>query len=214
MKVCIMGRPGAGKGTQSVAISEYYKIPHISTGEMFRTAIENETEVGLIAKTLIENGQLAPDDVTIALVKERLSEGDCENGFLLDGFPRTLVQADALEEYLNNNGFELDAVINVSVATESIIERMAGRRVCKNCGSTFHIKFNPSKVEGVCDVCGHELVQREDDLEETVKKRLAVYDEETAPLLRFYAEKNLLKTINGNQPLDKVFDDIKAVLGA
>lgn len=213
MKLLIMGRPGAGKGTQAANIKEYYKIPHISTGDMFRAAMKNETKLGLEAKQYMEKGLLVPDEVTIGIVEERLLEDDCKNGFLLDGFPRTIAQAEALDAFLTKNGVKLDAVLDVNVPAEILVRRMVGRRVCKTCGATFHVEFNAPKVEGICDNCGAKLIQRPDDTEETAVNRLAVYDQNTAPLLDFYAKKNLLKTVNGDQPLDKVFDDIKEVLG-
>ena len=213
MKLLIMGRPGAGKGTQAANIKEYYKIPHISTGDMFRAAMKNETKLGLEAKSYMEKGALVPDEVTIGIVEERLLEDDCKNGFLLDGFPRTIAQAEALDAFLAKNGVKLDAVLDVNVPAEILVRRMVGRRVCKTCGATFHVEFNAPKVEGICDNCGAKLIQRPDDTEETAVNRLAVYDQNTAPLLDFYAKKNLLKTVNGDQPLDKVFDDIKEVLG-
>jgi adenylate kinase len=212
MKLLIMGRPGAGKGTQAANIKDYYKIPHISTGDMFRAAMKNETKLGLEAKKYMEKGLLVPDEVTIGIVEERLLEDDCKNGFLLDGFPRTIAQAEALDAFLAKNGVKLDAVLDVNVPAEILVRRMVGRRVCKTCGATFHVEFNAPKVEGICDNCGAKLIQRPDDTEETAVNRLAVYDENTAPLLDFYAKKNLLKTVNGDQPLDKVFDDIKEVL--
>ncbi len=214
MKLLIMGRPGAGKGTQAVNIREYYNIPHISTGDMFRAAIKNQTKLGLEAKSYMDKGALVPDEVTIGIVKDRLLEDDCKNGFLLDGFPRTIAQAEALDAFLKENGIKLDAVLDVNVPAEILVRRMVGRRVCKTCGATFHVEFNPSKVEGVCDNCGSPLIQRADDTEATAKNRLAVYDNQTAPLLEFYKKQNILKTVNGDQPLDKVFDDIKSVLGA
>ena len=213
MKLLIMGRPGAGKGTQAANIKDYYKIPHISTGDMFRAAMKNETKLGLEAKKYMEKGLLVPDEVTIGIVEERLLEDDCKNGFLLDGFPRTIAQAEALDAFLAKNGVKLDAVLDVNVPAEILVRRMVGRRVCKTCGATFHVEFNAPKVEGICDNCGAKLIQRPDDTKETAVNRLAVYDENTAPLLDFYAKKNLLKTVNGDQPLDKVFDDIKEVLG-
>ena len=213
MKLLIMGRPGAGKGTQAANIKEYYKIPHISTGDMFRAAMKNETKLGLEAKQYMEKGLLVPDEVTIGIVEERLLEDDCKNGFLLDGFPRTIAQAEALDAFLAKNGVKLDAVLDVNVPAEILVRRMVGRRVCKTCGATFHVEFNAPKVEGICDNCGAKLIQRPDDTEETAVNRLAVYDNNTAPLLDFYAKKNLLKTVNGDQPLEKVFEDIKEVLG-
>ena len=214
MKVLIMGRPGAGKGTQAVNIKEYYNIPHISTGDMFRAAIKNQTKLGLLAKSYMDQGALVPDEVTIGIVQERLLEDDCKAGFLLDGFPRTIAQAEALDLFLNNNGIKLDAVLDVNVPAEILVRRMVGRRVCKTCGATFHVEFNAPKVEGICDNCGATLIQRADDTEDTAKNRLTVYDNNTAPLLNYYNDKNLLKTVNGDQPLDKVFEDIKVVLGA
>ena len=214
MKVLIMGRPGAGKGTQAVNIKDYYNIPHISTGDMFRAAIKNQTKLGLLAKSYMDQGALVPDEVTIGIVQERLLEDDCKAGFLLDGFPRTIAQAEALDLFLNNNGIKLDAVLDVNVPAEILVRRMVGRRVCKTCGATFHVEFNAPKVEGICDNCGATLVQRADDTEDTAKNRLTVYDNNTAPLLNYYNDKNLLKTVNGDQPLDKVFEDIKVVLGA
>ena len=205
--------PAAGKGTQAVNIRDYYNIPHISTGDMFRAAIKNQTKLGLEAKSYMDKGALVPDEVTIGIVEERLLEDDCKNGFLLDGFPRTIAQAEALDAFLAKNGVKLDAVLDVNVPAEILVRRMVGRRVCKTCGATFHVEFNAPKVEGICDNCGAKLIQRPDDTEETAVNRLAVYDENTAPLLDFYAKKNLLKTVNGDQPLDKVFDDIKEVLG-
>ena len=214
MNLLIMGRPGAGKGTQAFNIRDYYKIPHISTGDMFREAIKNETKLGLLAKSYMDKGLLVPDEVTIGIVKERLSQADCKKGFLLDGFPRTIAQAEALDNILKENGVKLDAVLDINVQPEILIRRMVGRRVCKNCGATYHVEFNPSKVQGICDECGSELIQRKDDTEETGKNRLAVYDSNTAPFLEYYKKQNILKTVNGDQPLEKVFDDIKVVLGA
>ena len=214
MKLLIMGRPGAGKGTQAVNIRDYYNIPHISTGDLFRAAIKNQTKLGLEAKSYTDKGALVPDEVTIGIVKARLLEDDCKKGFLLDGFPRTIAQAEALDAFLKENGIKLDAVLDVNVPAEILVRRMVGRRVCKTCGATYHIEFDPSKVEGVCDNCKSPLIQRADYTEATAKNRLAVYDNQTAPLLEFYKKQNILKTVNGDQPLDKVFDDIKSVLGA
>lgn len=214
MKLLIMGRPGAGKGTQAANIKEYYNIPHISTGDMFRAAIKNETKLGLLAKSYMDKGALVPDDVTIGIVKERLLEDDCKKGFLLDGFPRTILQAEALDEFLKENGVKLDAVLDVNVKPEILVRRMVGRRVCKTCGATYHVEFNAPKKDGICDNCGSPLIQRQDDTEATAKNRLEVYDNNTAPLLAYYKNQNILKTVDGDQPLDKVFEDIKAVLGA
>ena len=214
MKLLIMGRPGAGKGTQAANIKEYYGIPHISTGDMFRAAIKNQTKLGLLAKEYMDKGLLVPDEITIGIVQERLLESDCKKGFLLDGFPRTIAQAESLESFLKENSIALDAVLDVDVPVEILVKRIVGRRVCKMCGATFHIEFNAPKNDGICDVCGTPLVQRNDDCLETVNKRLNEYDTKTAPLLKFYQDRNLIKTVNGNQALDKVFEDIKAVLGA
>jgi len=214
MKLLIMGRPGAGKGTQAVNIKEYYNIPHISTGDMFRAAIKNQTKLGMLAKSYMDQGALVPDEVTIGIVEERLLEADCKDGFLLDGFPRTIAQAEALDKFLNSNGIKLDAVLDVNVPVEILVRRMVGRRVCKGCGATYHVEFNAPKVEGVCDNCGTQLIQRADDTEATAVNRLQVYDNQTAPLLEFYSKKNILKTVNGDQSLSKVFEDIKVVLGA
>ena len=181
---------------------------------MFRAAIKNQTKLGVTAKSYMDKGLLVPDEVTIGIVQERLLEDDCKNGFLLDGFPRTIAQAEALETFLVANGIKLDAVLDINVPAEILVRRMVGRRVCKGCGATFHVEFNAPKVEGVCDVCGTTLIQRADDTEETAVNRLAVYDNNTAPLLEFYAKQNILKTVNGDQSLDKVFEDVKTVLGA
>ena len=212
MKLLITGRPGAGKGTQAVNIKEYYNIPHISTGDMFRAAMKAGTKMGLLAKSYMEKGQLVSDEVTIGIVEDRLSEADCKDGFLLDGFPRNLAQAEALDKFLTKNGIKLDAVLDVNVENSVLVRRMVGRRVCKNCGATYHVEFNKPLKDGICDNCGSNLVQRPDDTEATAVNRLAVYDEQTAPLLDFYSKKGILKTVNGDQPLDKVFEDIKETL--
>lgn len=212
MKLLITGRPGAGKGTQAVNIKEYYNIPHISTGDMFRAAMKAGTKMGLLAKEYMEKGQLVPDEVTIGIVEDRLLQDDCKAGFLLDGFPRTLAQAEALDKFLTKNGIVLDAVLDVDVAPSILVRRMVGRRVCKQCGATFHVEFNKPKQDGICDNCGTALIQRPDDTEATATNRLAVYDENTAPLLAYYNNKGLLKTVNGDQPFEKVFSDIKEVL--
>jgi adenylate kinase len=212
MKLLITGRPGAGKGTQAVNIKEYYNIPHISTGDMFRAAMKAGTKMGLLAKSYMEKGQLVPDEVTIGIVEDRLSEADCKDGFLLDGFPRNLAQAEALDKFLTKNGIKLDAVLDVNVENSVLVRRMVGRRVCKNCGATYHVEFNKPLKDGICDNCGSTLVQRPDDTEATAVNRLAVYDEQTAPLLDYYKKQGILKTVNGDQSFDKVFEDIKAVL--
>lgn len=212
MKLLIMGRPGAGKGTQAVNIREFYNIPHISTGDIFRANLKGQTKLGLLAKKYMDQGLLVPDSVTIDLVKDRLNEPDCKDGFLLDGFPRNLEQAKALDEYLKSKDDKLDAVLDIDVKPEVLIDRIVGRRVCPTCGATFHIKNNPPKVEGVCDKCGNKLIQRNDDTYETAENRLKVYDNQTAPLLDYYKNQHLLKTVNGDQNFAKVFEDIKKVL--
>ncbi len=212
MRLLIMGRPGAGKGTQAVNIREYYNIPHISTGDMFREAIKNQTKLGVLAKSYMDKGELVPDEVTIGIVNERLLQDDCKNGFLLDGFPRNLDQAKALDKFLSENKIALDAVLDINVEPEILIERMVGRRVCKTCGATYHIKYNQPKVEGICDVCNSPIIQRNDDTYETAHNRLKVYDDNTAPLLAYYSDQNLLKRVNGDQDFAKVFADIKEVL--
>lgn len=212
MRLLITGRPGAGKGTQAVNITKFYNIPHISTGDMFRAAIKNQTALGMTAKEYMDKGALVPDEVTIGIVKERLLEPDCKNGFLLDGFPRTIAQAEALDKILSEQNVKLDAVLDVNVAREILVRRMVGRRVCKTCGATYHIEFNKPKTEGICDNCGSALIQRADDTESTAVNRLAVYDSQTAPLLAYYEKQGLLKTVNGDQPVDHVFADIKLAL--
>lgn len=212
MRLLIMGRPGAGKGTQAVNIKEYYGIPHISTGDMFRAAIKEGTELGKLAESFMKQGALVPDEVTIGIVKERLVKEDCQKGFLLDGFPRTVLQAEALDTFMKEQGIALDAVLDVNVDQSILIRRIVGRRICKTCGATYHIEFNKPKVDGICDNCGTALIQRADDTIETAGSRLDVYDKQTAPLLAYYKEQNLLKSVNGDQELEKVFDDIKAVL--
>lgn len=214
MKIVLMGPPGAGKGTQAKLISNTYSIPHISTGDIFRKQISERTPLGIKAKETIDKGQLAPDDITIHMVEERIGFKDCEVGFLLDGFPRTVVQALALESYLQNMNDKLDAVILVEVPRSEILERMTGRRVCLNCGASYHIHFNPTKVEGKCDVCGSAVLQRVDDQDETVKRRLRIYDEQTQPLIKYYKEKNLLHVIDGTLNIKEVSKNICDILGS
>ena len=213
-KLLIMGPPGAGKGTQAANIVMKYGVCHISTGDMFRSAIKNGTEMGKLAQSYMEKGELVPDSVTVGIVKERLSQSDCsEKGFLLDGFPRNLDQAHSLDVILNELGYALDGVIDVSVENQILINRIIGRRICKKCGATFHVEFNKPQVEGVCDVCGGELYTRKDDTLETAENRLSVYSLQTQQLLDFYAERGLLVNINGDQAVDKVFADIVEKLG-
>lgn len=213
MNLVLMGLPGAGKGTQAERIVEKYEIPHISTGDMFRAAIKGETELGLKAKSFMDQGALVPDEVTIGIVRERLGKNDCEKGFLLDGFPRTVAQAQALEEILSDLDRKIDYVINIEVDKDILMERLTGRRICKKCGSTYHLVFNPPAVEGICDKCGGELYQRADDNEETVANRLEVNLKQTQPLLNFYEEKGYLRNINGQQDIKQVFVDVNELLG-
>ena len=208
-----MGLPGAGKGTQAEKIVEKYNIPHISTGDMFRAAIKDGTELGLQAKSFMDKGELVPDEVTIGIVRERLSKDDCNEGFLLDGFPRTVPQAEALEAILTDLGKQIDYVINIEVNSEILLERLTGRRICKDCGSTYHLVFNPPSQEGTCDKCGGELYQRADDNAETVGTRLQVNIEQSKPLLDFYQVKGYLRNINGQQEINKVFGDVEELLG-
>ncbi|WP_243292404.1 adenylate kinase [Bacillus sp. FJAT-47783] len=213
MNLVLMGLPGAGKGTQAEKIVEQYNIPHISTGDMFRAAMKEGTELGLKAKSFIDQGELVPDEVTIGIVRERLGKNDCEKGFLLDGFPRTVAQAEALEEILTELNKQIDFVINIDVNQEILMERLTGRRICKNCGATYHLVFNPPSQSDTCDKCGGELYQRADDNEETVANRLEVNVKQTKPLLDFYESKGYLRNIDGQQPIDKVFVCISELLG-
>ncbi|MBB6216838.1 adenylate kinase [Anaerosolibacter carboniphilus] len=214
MRLILLGPPGAGKGTQASGIIEKYQIPHISTGDIFRKNIKEGTELGKKAKGYMDQGLLVPDELVVAIVEDRLKEDDCKDGFLLDGFPRTEKQAEALDESLSKMGVSMDKVINVSVDKNVLVERAVGRRICKDCGATYHIKFNPSTKDGVCDKCGGALYQRADDNEETVTKRIEVYLNETQPLIDYYKARNILVTIDGEQDIHKVFEDIVAALGA
>ena len=213
MNLVLMGLPGAGKGTQAEKIVEKYKIPHISTGDMFRAAIKEGTELGLQAKSYMDRGDLVPDEVTIGIVRERLSKDDCQNGFLLDGFPRTVAQAEALETLLQQLNRSIDYVINIEVDKSILMERLTGRRICKECGATYHLVFTPPAQAGICDKCGGELYQRADDNEATVANRLEVNMKQAQPLLDFYAAKGYLRNINGQQHIDQVFADICELLG-
>jgi adenylate kinase len=213
MNLVLMGSPGAGKGTQAERIVEEYGVPHISTGDMFRAAIKEGTALGIKAKSYMDQGNLVPDEVTIGIVQERLGKDDCEKGFLLDGFPRTVAQADALESILSDLNRPLDYVVNIDVPKENLMERLTGRRICKSCGATYHLVFNPPTKEGICDKCGGELYQRDDDNAETVGRRLEVYLKQTKPLLDFYEEKGYLKNIDGDQEIDKVFAHLQSLFG-
>jgi len=212
VNLVLMGLPGAGKGTQAERIVDKYHIPHISTGDMFRAAIKEGTELGLKAKSFMDKGELVPDEVTIGIVRERLSKKDCEAGFLLDGFPRTVPQAESLEAILSDLNMQIDYCINIQVDKEILMERLTGRRICKNCGATYHLVFNPPAKPGECDRCGGELYQRADDNEETVQNRLEVNIKQTQPLLDFYEQKGYLRSINGQQEINKVFADIENLL--
>lgn len=213
LNLMLMGLPGAGKGTQAEKIVDQYHIPHISTGDIFRAAMKNNTPMGIEAKSYIDKGELVPDEVTNGIVKERLAKDDVNDGYMLDGFPRNMAQAEALETFGAELGKPLNCVINIHVDPESLMERLTGRYICRNCGATYHKIFNPTKVEGTCDRCGgHEFYQREDDKPETVKNRLDVNIKMNTPLLDFYKKQGILHEVDGNQDIDKVFADIKAVL--
>jgi adenylate kinase len=213
VNLVLMGLPGAGKGTQAEKIVDKYRIPHISTGDMFRAAMSEGTELGLKAKSFMDKGDLVPDEVTIGIVRERLSKEDCQKGFLLDGFPRTVPQAIALEKILVDLGKKIDYVINIDVDQDILMGRLTGRRICTKCGATYHLAFNPPASEGKCDRCGGELYQRADDNEETVKNRLEVNIKQSQPLLDFYETNGYLRNINGQQNIDKVFADIEVLFG-
>ena len=212
MQILLMGPPGAGKGTQAVKLVEKFKIPQIATGDMFRAAVKEGTELGKKAKACMDAGTLVPDEVTVGIVRERLAKDDCKNGFILDGFPRTVEQAKALEKILSDLNLKLTKVLNIHVPAENLIERAVGRRICKNCGATYHVKFNAPKVENACDKCGGQLYQRADDNEQTMTKRLSVYEDSTRPLIDFYKNVGLYAEIDGTQPIDKVTEELENVL--
>lgn len=214
MKIIMLGAPGAGKGTQAKKIAEKYTVPHISTGDIFRANIKEGTELGLKAKQFMDQGLLVPDEVTIGMLLDRIHQEDCKNGYVLDGFPRTIPQAESLTEALAGMGETIDYAIDVDVPDENIVNRMAGRRACLKCGATYHVEFAPPKKEGICDVCGSELVLRDDDKPETVQKRLSVYHEQTQPLIDYYKEKGVLHSVDGTQAMDAVFESITEILGA
>jgi adenylate kinase len=213
LKLILLGPPGAGKGTQAASLVEAYNIPHISTGDIFRYNIKEGTELGKKAKAYMDAGNLVPDSLVVELVEDRLAQDDAREGFLLDGFPRTIAQAEALDEVLSKMDSGLDRVINIQVDPGILVERAVGRRICKSCGATYHVSFNPPSTEGVCDKCSGELYQRSDDNEETVSNRINVYTKETSPLIDYYTKKGIILNIDGQQDIGKVFEDIKAVLG-
>ncbi|MDY0394901.1 adenylate kinase [Virgibacillus halophilus] len=210
MNLILMGLPGAGKGTQAEKIKEAYHIPHISTGDMFRSAIKEGTELGKKAKSFMDQGELVPDEVTIGIVKERLAKDDCKKGFMLDGFPRTIPQAQSLQDLLAELDTSIDYVVHVDVPSENLVERLTGRRICPACGTTYHVLYNPPKQEGICDRDGSKLIQRDDDKAETVKNRLKVNMEQMKPLLDFYQAKGYLVTVDGDQAIDAVFQEIRS----
>lgn len=213
MNIVLMGPPGAGKGTQAEVMARNLFVPHISTGDIFRANIKAGTELGRLANQYISKGDLVPDEVTMGMIKDRLAEDDCAKGFILDGLPRTIGQADALAEVLTEQGKKLDYVVNIDVPIEKLIERLSGRRVCRNCSQTYHMVNNPPVESGVCDECGGELYQRADDSEETIKNRLDVYLAQSAPLIEYYQDKGILVSINGDQAINKVLTDVGKALG-
>ena len=213
MRAVLLGPPGAGKGTQAVKLVEKYGVPQISTGDIFRKNIKEGTELGKKAQEYMNSGRLVPDELVVDLVKDRLMQDDCANGYLLDGFPRTIFQAEQLDKFLEEIGQKLDAVINFEVGHDTLMERLTGRRVCKKCGASFHIKNIPPKVEGICDLCGGELEQRKDDTVETAEKRISVYEESTAPLIGYYTRTGALKNFNAEKDHDVVFGEIVEEIG-
>ena len=213
MKIIMLGAPGAGKGTQAKMIADKYAVPHVSTGDIFRANIKEGTELGKEAKKYMDQGLLVPDELTCDLVMDRIQQDDCKDGFILDGFPRTIPQAEALDAALDKINEKMDYAIDVDVPDENIVNRMSGRRACLNCGATYHIVTIPTKVEGICDRCGSPVVLRDDDKPETVQKRLTVYHNQTQPLIDYYKKQNILKSVDGTQPMEKVFADITAILG-
>ena len=214
MKIVMLGAPGAGKGTQAKMIAAKYQIPHISTGDIFRANIKNGTELGKKAKSYMDQGLLVPDELTVDLVIDRLAQDDCKNGYILDGFPRTIPQAEALDEALEKLGEKMDYAIDVDVPDENIVSRMSGRRACTGCGATYHIVYNPSKKGEYCEVCGEKLILRDDDKPETVQKRLNVYHDQTQPLIDYYTKQSILRTVDGTQDMNDVFAEIAKILGA
>lgn len=213
MKIIMLGAPGAGKGTQAKMIAEKYSIPHVSTGDIFRANIKNGTELGMEAKKYMDQGKLVPDELTVKILLDRVAQPDCEKGYVLDGFPRTIPQAEVLDKALKELGDQIDYAINVDVPDENIVNRMSGRRACVACGATYHVKYNAPKVENVCDSCGKELIIRDDDKPETVQNRLTVYHEQTQPLIDFYEKKGVLKNVDGTVDMKDVFAAITDILG-
>ncbi|MDO4293358.1 MAG: adenylate kinase [Eubacteriales bacterium] len=212
MKIIMLGAPGAGKGTQAKMIAEKYSVPHVSTGDIFRANIKNGTELGKEAKKYMDQGLLVPDELTVRILLDRVAQDDCKKGYVLDGFPRTIPQAEVLDSELEKLGDHIDYAINVDVPDENIVRRMSGRRACLTCGATYHIEHVPPKKEGICDACGSKLVLRDDDKPETVKNRLSVYHEQTQPLIDFYTQKGVLRTVDGTLPMEEVFAAITAIL--
>ena len=213
MKIIMLGAPGAGKGTQAKMIAEKYNIPHISTGDIFRMNIKNGTELGQKAKTYMDKGLLVPDELVVDLVVDRLKQEDCKDGYILDGFPRTIPQAESLDAALAAIGEKMDYALNVDAPDESIVKRLSGRRACGECGATYHLVSIPTKVEGICDQCGSKLILRDDDKPETVLKRLTVYHEQTQPLVDYYNDKKILVDLNGTKDIKVLFDEIVSILG-
>lgn len=214
MKIIMLGAPGAGKGTQAKRIADKWQIPHVSTGDIFRANIKNGTELGMEAKKYMDKGALVPDELTVKILLDRVAQEDCKNGYVLDGFPRTIPQAEVLDKALTDLGDSIDYAIDVDVPDENIVNRMSGRRACVACGATYHIVYAPTKTEGICDRCGKELILRDDDKPETVQKRLCVYHEQTQPLIDYYGKKNILKSVDGTKDMEEVFQDIVKILEA
>lgn len=214
MKIIMLGAPGAGKGTQAKRIADKWQIPHVSTGDIFRANIKNGTELGMEAKKYMDMGALVPDELTVKILLDRVAQEDCKNGYVLDGFPRTIPQAEVLDKALTDLGDSIDYAIDVDVPDENIVNRMSGRRACVACGATYHIVYAPTKAEGICDRCGKELILRDDDKPETVQKRLTVYHDQTQPLIEYYGAKNILKSVDGTKDMEEVFQDIVKILEA
>ncbi len=214
MKIIMLGAPGAGKGTQAKRIADKWQIPHVSTGDIFRANIKNGTELGMEAKKYMDKGALVPDELTVKILLDRVAQEDCKNGYVLDGFPRTIPQAEVLDKALTDLGDSIDYAIDVDVPDENIVNRMSGRRACVACGATYHIVYAPTKTEGICDRCGKELILRDDDKPETVQKRLTVYHDQTQPLIEYYGAKNILKSVDGTKDMEEVFQDIVKILEA